>query len=76
MEKSFKKVILFNELCAKKSLKKGAYGIEVFEEFTIEQMRDLASANVTKLHQEFPILTYGKSIRRVNQKCIRKISEK
>ena len=69
MKKSFEKVILFNKLCIQNDMEKEVYGVELFEEFSRGQLQNLASADIAKLNQKFPTITYGKSIRRVNEKC-------
>lgn len=69
MAKSFDKVILFNELCVQDGMGTDVCGLELFEEFSIERIRGIAHANISELHRDFPILTYGTSIRRVNKKC-------
>lgn len=75
MKKSFEKVILFNKLCVQNDMEKEVYGVELFEEFSRGQLQNLANADIAKLNQKFPTITYGKSIRRVNEKCSKIILE-
>lgn len=62
MEKSFDKVIFYNELLGKRS---GNVAAELFRELTLQEVLALNEQDEKYYHKEYPIFTYGCSVRKV-----------